>query len=390
MKILFVSHEKNMNGSTRSMINLIEKLKEEHQFYVLLPWGQGDTYDALISRNINVIVAEGYKEWIQPRSFQGSIKSNWYIKWFSYFLFRENRNKKIAKKIYSQIKELEIDLIHTNTSVIDLGARLSEIGGIPHVWHVREMGIDDFNLYPYIGWKKAYLYMEQHAKRIICISDAVYNKVTATIQKDKCVRIYNGVGKENLYPQRTYRTNCKFPFRILVAGNISMGKRQDVAIKAVQELHRRGHNNVELFIAGRGDISKLGINSDTLECYIHILGQVKGLNEFRHDMDVEVVCSACEAFGRVTVEAMMSGMPVVASASGGSLELIKDGENGYLFPMGDYYCLADKLECLMLDCSLCEKMGKNAIRYSKSRFSIDRCAEEIDILYSLVMGSDRQ
>lgn len=383
MNILFVAHERNMNGSSRSMVNIIEALQDQHRFYVAIPWNSGEVYETLSQKGITVISAPGYKEWIQPRKCPWApkhIKENWYLKWVKYRVKTRRQNQKIARQVYEKIKDLQIDIIHSNTSVIDLGARLSELGHIPHIWHVREMGIDDFNLYPYVGWQKAYTYMSEHADRIIAISDAVYSRLKPQVDEKKCVRIYNGVGLENSYEQRSYRNCADDPFKVLIAGTISRGKRQDLAVKAVDELRRRGYQNVELYIAGRRNLRFVGIPDEEVGDYIHLLGQLNNLHEYRHGMNAEVVCSACEAFGRVTVEAMLSGLPVVASASGASVELIQQN-TGLLFEPGNWMDLANKLEQLRNDCSLAKELGEKAHRYALEHFTIERCANEINAVY---------
>ena len=61
-------------------------------------------------------------------------------------------------------------------------------------------------------------------------------------------------------------------------------------------------------------------------------------------MDLELVCSQNEAFGRVTVEAMMNMNPVIGADRGATKELIRDKYNGLLYKEGDYIDLANKIE----------------------------------------------
>lgn len=70
------------------------------------------------------------------------------IKWATYNRFY---NLWQAVRLSKEIKNLRIDLIHTNTSVVNLGALLTGITGFPHVWHIREFGKKDFDIYPLVG-----------------------------------------------------------------------------------------------------------------------------------------------------------------------------------------------------------------------------------------------
>ncbi len=381
MNILFITHEKRLNGSSRSMLDIITELRSQHRFYVVSPYDCGEVIDQLYALGVPVITANGYKNWIQPQMFWGPIRYNWYIKRILYFAFWKRNNASIAKKIYKKIKKYNIDVVHTNTSVIDIGAKLAKLCQVPHIWHIREMGIEDFNLYPYVGWNKAYSSINANADRIICISEVIYEKVTHNnVDQQKCVRIYNGVGKEHINDKKEYRRNADDPFRVLVSGRICSAKRQDIAIEGMNQLRKRGYNNAELFIAGAGNIYTL-YSKDQLPEYIHLLGQVERISDLRKKIDCEVICSTCEAFGRVTVEAMLSGLPVVASASGANPELIQERQNGLLYTAGNSEELADALEELILKPDLAKKMGKCAQVFAKEQFLSNRCAAEINAVY---------
>ena len=380
MNILFISHEADLNGASKSMINIIDELKDKHTFYVILRYTCGEVYDALVSRNIKVYSIK-YISWIQEKTIGKTLKSNWYLKFFAYFCFSKFYNKIAAKLFYKKIfNKLHIDLIHSNTSVIDLGGTLKELSGVPHVWHIREMGVEDFNLYPYIGWKAAYRYIGDNADKIICVSDTVLNKITKYSNLNKCIRIYNGVGQENINPKHKCHDFSK-KIIFLISGGIQKAKRQDIAIKAIQELHNRGFKQAQLLIAGRGSIKDIGLEKETLGDYIKLLGQVSNLNEIRKNVDVELVCSKCEAFGRVTIEAMLSGIPVVGSNSGGTAELIQDNVTGILFECGDYVDLADKLEGLIKQPQRIEEMGRRARTCAMQNYLIEICVEQINQVY---------
>jgi glycosyltransferase involved in cell wall biosynthesis len=84
--------------------------------------------------------------------------------------------------------------------------------------------------------------------------------------------------------------------------------------------------------------------------------------------DLCVVPSLREPFGRVTVEAMMLGVPVVAAASGGTLEIIADGEDGLLFPPGDAGALAARCLKLINDPTLKQRLIRHAAEKATSKF----------------------
>jgi glycosyltransferase involved in cell wall biosynthesis len=99
-------------------------------------------------------------------------------------------------------------------------------------------------------------------------------------------------------------------------------------------------------------------------------------------LDVVVHASVIpEPFGRVIVEAMALGRPVVASRAGGPLEIIADGENGYLVPPGDEAALATRVVELLRDPQLARKIGDRASRDARARFSLSDHAAQVETVY---------
>lgn len=84
-----------------------------------------------------------------------------------------------------------------------------------------------------------------------------------------------------------------------------------------------------------------------------------------------VLPSRCEGMGRVLLEAMGAGVPVVGSRVGGIPHVVRDGETGYLFPANDSAALEDRLRRLLADAPLRAKMGDAGYRLVHSEFSED-------------------
>jgi D-inositol-3-phosphate glycosyltransferase len=100
---------------------------------------------------------------------------------------------------------------------------------------------------------------------------------------------------------------------------------------------------------------------------------------------VTVVPSISESFGWVNIESMAVGTPVVASNVDGPAEILRDGEDGFLFPQGDPAALAEKLKLLLLDPALREAMGAKARVKFLARFELRGVVKaEADWLEQLV------
>lgn len=379
MNILFIAHEKSLNGASLSLLGIIDEIADENNIYVLSPYKEGDFVDELKKRNVKIFFST-YKRW---KAYKPSKKYAWIAKKIL-CLLRCQINYISALRLKNVIIKEKIEIIHSNTSVMNIGGILSKISGIPHVWHIREFGEEDFN-FNYLYSKKYTLnFMKENSDSIITVSKALYSKYENDLDKNKMTVIYNGVNLKNIY-EKDFNIS-KNNINIIICGAISKAKGQKDAVLAINEIVKRGYNDLTLSIAGNGDTEEIVnlIETFNLSDKIKLLGRVNNLNDIRKDIDLELVCSKCEAFGRVTIEAMMSMIPVIGANTGGTKELIKDGYNGMLYKQGDYLDLADKIEMFMKDRSRIESMGRNAYEFSK-KFTAELNASQIYRVYKKII-----
>jgi glycosyltransferase involved in cell wall biosynthesis len=90
-----------------------------------------------------------------------------------------------------------------------------------------------------------------------------------------------------------------------------------------------------------------------------------------------LMCSRSEAFGRVTVEAMKLGLPVIGADRGGTPELVRDRETGLLYPHGDPSALAERIDRLYRDRELRERLGSDARKWAWATFSVRRHTQDV-------------
>jgi phosphatidylinositol alpha-1,6-mannosyltransferase len=111
----------------------------------------------------------------------------------------------------------------------------------------------------------------------------------------------------------------------------------------------------------------------------HFLGRVSEavLAECYRRADVFVMPSQAEGFGIVFLEAMQQGVPVVAADSGGTPEVVADGETGLLVPYGDHAALADRLVRLLEDAPLRAAMGEAGRRRVTENFTFEHLRDRL-------------
>lgn len=374
-KILFISHESDINGASRSLLEIIKKLEYTYCIYVLVYTTKGRFYNELKKRNVKVI-CEPYYRWCISRG----TALGWMRKKLLWELYWSRKTDKVARKIAAYCNQEHIDLIHSNSSVINIGGLISKYSGIKHIWHIREFGDLDFNMYPLVNRHTYRTFINRFSDRVIFNSNAVAEHFDF-INTDKKIVVYNGVSLDNVIENKDKISHSGI--NLLISGRISAAKGQDQAIRACINLYSKGYDNIRLFIAGRGDIKT--VFKDKLPSFVICTGNLSDLRDLRKKVDIELVCSKAEAFGRVTIEAMMGGIPVVGSNTGGTKELIEDNFNGLLYSYGDSEDLSNQIQKIIDDKEMRIRMGNNARSYAINNFSIDRCVKKIESVYNEVI-----
>jgi glycosyltransferase involved in cell wall biosynthesis len=113
---------------------------------------------------------------------------------------------------------------------------------------------------------------------------------------------------------------------------------------------------------------------------VSLIGTSHRVPELLRALDVYVLSSIAEGLSNSLLEAMSSGLPVIATATGGNPEVVVDGQSGLLFPVGDFRRLSEQI--LLLESKhLREELGREARRRVQQEFSIDSMVMKYDHLY---------
>lgn len=145
-----------------------------------------------------------------------------------------------------------------------------------------------------------------------------------------------------------------------------------------------------LLIAGSGAelprLEKFIDDRPALRHRVRFLGSSNRIPEFLNAMDVYVLPSLCEGISNSLLEAMATGLPVIASETGGNPELIVNGQSGLLFPIGDYSRLAEQLLLLCGHKLLRQELGRNALARVREHFSLNSMVERYETMYTTLAG----
>ena len=228
---------------------------------------------------------------------------------------------------------------------------------------------------------------------------------------DRCRTVYNGVDPDRFFPAKTDPTATRGRTgRVLFVGLVSPHKGVHVLLEAFQQVLDRlpeaqlqivGWNFVlpREFMGPLDDDATVAVlaphlkdasyparlrelvrRSPALAGRVSFTGSVSHLDmpaRYR-DADVVTVPSVWhEPFGMPVAEAMSTGVPVVATRSGGIVEQVEDGKTGLLVERGDAKALANALVRLLSDDDLRARMGKAAGQRAAEHFSWDRIANRV-------------
>ncbi len=106
-------------------------------------------------------------------------------------------------------------------------------------------------------------------------------------------------------------------------------------------------------------------------------------------LDVGVLCSETEGLSNAVLEYMAAGLPVVATAVGGTPELVEEGETGYLVEVGDVGALAERVGRLLGDADLRTRLGTAGRRRFEARFTVDRMVAGTRAVWEDAVGGRR-
>jgi glycosyltransferase involved in cell wall biosynthesis len=164
-------------------------------------------------------------------------------------------------------------------------------------------------------------------------------------------------------------------------------KGPDVLLKAMDYIWPQQPETTLLMI-GKGDLA-VDLRAEALRKNVNgkvkFLGWRQDIAEIMPLFDLLVLPSLNEGMGRVLVEAMAAGKPVVGSKVGGIPDLIQDGQTGYLVPPADEKALADAILKVLNDRQSSNLMGQRGKELCQ-QFSLEAMVEKLDDLYSDLAG----
>jgi sugar transferase (PEP-CTERM/EpsH1 system associated) len=301
-----------------------------------------------------------------------------------------------AVRLWKLLRRLKPDLVHTRNLAALEAQFVAAAAGIRATVH-GEHGRDVFDLYGR-NWK--YNLLRRAARPFVSNYIAVsqdletWLRLAIRVPPRKLQQIYNGVDSEKFHPRVGPRPGFAHPESIVFGsvGRMVEVKDYPTLTSAFIQLMRQQPERAErarLVIVGEGPARATCLELLQGAGLAHLAwlpGERHDIADIMQVFDVFVLPSKNEGISNTILEALASGLPVIATAVGGNVELVEEGVDGRLVQPGDVAGMAQALLGYLDAPARIAEHGGNARRQAVQRFSIPVMAEAYATVYDQTLG----
>jgi len=409
-RILYLETSPSVGGGVISLYELLKGLDRTAYDPVVVTYTAYEYVDRFRAVGADVVVLDVYGQpeyrpgWVKPVRESGAGRWLQQTSWGRSLYHGFGSAMLFARCIWPRamslrriIDEMQVELVHTNAHVTHEreGIIAARLAGRPCVCHVRA--------FERLGWLDRRL--ADLATRFIYISKAVQQShLESGVPCQRGRVVYNGldvpafVGALNAAEGRASLALTADDLAVGIVGRLDDWKGQEVFLRAMRRI-KDAVPQAKGVVVGDPAPNKLAYR-DALLALRNELGLVDTVAFKPFQMDVPVVMSALdvlvlastspEPFGRVLIEAMAAGKPVVATDAGASREIIDDGVQGLLVPPRDAEALARSVVYLLTHRDAAAAMGRKGQARVDERFGSQQYVEGVQAVYrELLEGTAR-
>lgn len=273
------------------------------------------------------------------------------------------------------LKKRQVNILHSHLfGAITGGAFAAKIAGVPHIGTIH----DTYTIEEKKSRARLLNLAARFGTRLVTVSNQMrtYLESLSKFPDNSIQVIHNGVSLKKFGSKDAdFRQSIgvgKDDIIFTCVGRLVELKAHDTLIEAFAEA--TDDSKVKLLIVGdgpeMGNCSRL-IEAKGLKNRVRLLGQRDDVPSILGISDCFVLASKSEGLSCSIIEAMASGLPVIATNVGGNPELIKDGESGYLVPVGDVAALSEAIRNLADDPMKRKSFGEASSRIAAESFSME-------------------
>ena len=375
-------------GSALSTLQLIPKLREQGVQSSMICFQNGTPEeDAAIREVLQGRVLFRKLHWMNKRIRARGWKRpavealDWWQTWGGYRYLRE---------FEAFTREQGVNLIHSSTLLNSEGMLLSQRLGLPHIIHGRELiGPDKaYRFYRFAQWRQR---LQAHSQVLVANSQVTYENYLQYFPESYLRLIPNGI---ELGAFTLKRHIDQTPIVVAMVGNLTSRWKNhprfvQLAMACLQEnpeMEFRMYGSLPGKQTPEMELIQRIILDAGLEEKIRFMGHHPDPSAFLQEVDILCHTADKESFGRVYVEAMAAGLPVVAIAAGGALNIVEHKETGYLFEKNED--AVARIIQLAKDAPLRQRMGEAGRQRAEAEFSLNALTHRVITLYQSVLSEE--
>lgn len=284
------------------------------------------------------------------------------------------------------LRSQQPDVVHVHSGAWLKGVRAARLAGVPRVIFT-EHGLNDHE-----PWFSSCLKRcgAHYTDTVVAVSEPLkeYLVHTAGIRADRVTVIANGVDTMRFNPTGP---TAGVRARLGIGGAPVVGhvarlapvKNQPLMVDAFAEARKRVPN-AHMIIVGEGserEPIEARIAANSVEACVHLIGEARDIPEILREMDVFALPSKAEGTSMSVLEAMASGVSIVASSVGGTPDLLNHGECGRLVPPNDVSALANAFVEVLSSPTLRSTLGSAGRERAVRHYSETTVAQRYEVLY---------
>lgn len=403
-RILFVAHDAQLYGAQLSLLDALRNLDRE-KFSPLVAVPLSGPFVGEVTRLGIPVFVGGVGRWMFQRKLfklRSIVRRPWLLARTPvlFMIFIVTFPVRVARLLLLMRREC-VDIVYTNTVTVIDGAIAALLSRRPHIWHLRERiegNKEILSLIPSERVPRVVLALSSKVAVNSCsLRQHIFSESSST---DKIAVIHNGVDIRRFGhgdAPTTLHENLGIPLGVSlvgICGFIQERKGQETFVRSAAEVHKK-YPGAHFIVIGDGfrpyisHIEQLGQQLG-LEGNLHLIGWRKDIPDIFRELEVLVVASEQEPFGRTVIEGMAAATPIVATRSGGPEEIVIHGETGFLVEVGNHREMAQKVLDLLESPELASKMGRAGRERAEAYFSQEQYARGIDELICAALASTMQ
>lgn len=374
LRVVYLDHVALLSGGELALLRLLRALPEVEAHVILAE--RGPLVDRLVKAGVSVEVLTMHGRTRQLRKDRlrpGRLPLRAMSDTLGYTV-----------RLSRRLRQLHPDVVHTNSLKSGIyGSLAARLAGTPVVWHMRDR--IDADYLPPLGVILVRT-LTHYVPHVVISNSRTTQQTLGRIKRSLVIpSVVQLSTPSNPRPVRDR------PLVAGIVGRLAPWKGQDVFLRAFAKAFPDGQQRAIIVGAplfGEAEV-EYAAQLRRLAQELGIAGRVE-FRGHREDITAELLSidvlvhasTTPEPFGQVLIEGMAANLPVVASRAGGPAEIITDGTDGLLYPLGDVAALAEILVQLDAAPRLCARLGHAAARRARD-FSGDSIAGQIMGAYRL-------